>query len=206
MQNAHWFLSTSLSFWKTVHTRPQRGCFGVTESLLKRLSCLQSHYASLIRARHYVVMFQRSCCSMLPPPSPAPHTPHYSLFLLLFLTGSSVVLWPRSAEQLWQSSQWDQIKVWGLGTLRVNITCGGPNSAARPTRVCKEGGRPSQANGRTSRSWDRASDTFIRGRGEVLRGSREGSGSEERLLRSGSLWSEVGVRSWRKCEESWKRQ
>lgn len=78
-----WFLSTlSLFFWKTIHTRPRRGCFGVTESLLKRLSCLQSHYAGLIRARHYVVMSQRSCCSMLPPPLHQPSASHPTLLSL----------------------------------------------------------------------------------------------------------------------------
>lgn len=201
IQCTHWFLSTSLFFWKIVFTRPQRGCFAVTESLLKRLSCLQSHYASLIRVRHYVVMFQRSCCSMLAcmPSASYPTLPSLSFDFLN---------WEQRAVVLTVS--WTTVTVISMGSdsgLGPGYPQGkhhlwGSGTAAQPSGVCKGGGRPRPTSERTSRSWGRASDTFICVWGEVLRGAREESGQRSRFI--GQV--HCGVKPESEVEESWKRQ
>lgn len=129
IQCAHWFLSNSLFiFLKDRTHKVTKGLFWsyrepFKEIILPAESLRQpDKSASLCGNVPEILLFHATS----PPPQAQRLIPHVTLFLLLFWTGSSVVLWPRSAERLWQSSQWDQIKVWGLGTLRVNITCGAP--------------------------------------------------------------------------------
>lgn len=135
----------------------------VLESPKAFLTHLHIYYKSLIRVCHFAVMLQRSCCSTLL--RAASHFPHYSLFLLLSWTGSGVLLWPQSGEQLWHSFKWDQIKcgVWApsvsmsRGTLLKDQVC---KDGVTLIRHVSETDRSWLTSERNSWSWDQASDIW----------------------------------------------
>lgn len=158
---------------------PQRNCCGVTESLFTpSVQSLREPDKSVSLCGNVaeILLFHAA-------PSPEFHIPYYSLFLLLSWTGSSVLLWPRSAEQLWHLSKWDQIKCGVSAPSALNI----PWGILLPDQVCKEGAtlirhvpetdRSWLTSERNSWSWDQARDTIIRyGQGEVMRGAWKESG------------------------------